>query len=350
MLRKKAEGTLETIGKVLALIIIIFIFIDSFGGCTIFKAKVEITPELKTSSDNIDSFSNLNEKETKIAQQEKVQIKDTFKIGEWASNGELAIRVNDIKYVKNIQEKEDPFYQAKAPENKKFAILDISIRNELNEQVNNLLTCRLQDGQSYTYKEDIEDEIALEKTFASVSSIAPKKSVRGQILFLIPEKAKNNKLLCQFHLWSGHISIFKLPDRETSYSSTVTKPPHKVSKKASVKIQNINQMMGGLLPITVSIKNEGDIPLTVEVKIKIKQNKKIIYDKFPLATPFPETINPNKQIIKDINLYDWRFPKNGEYQIEIILLDSETLEMLDKIKQTLQVQDQFLRQLEELEN
>lgn len=118
-----------------------------------------------------------------------------------------------------------------------------------------------------------------------------------------------------------------------------------------IKIEKMQVQLGGLNPIIISVKNEGNTPFAPDVNIRIKQDNQIICDVDPFAGPLGDEpigiLNAADSTIRKIEIMTCGFPRNGRYLIEAILINPNTMDTLDSDEQVLMVQDQLLQQIED---
>ncbi len=160
-------------------------------------SKVESTPsEVETQS------------ESEIQpEQPKTQ---TFNIGDTATDNELKVTMNNVRFVSKIDEVDNEFLVAEAPSGKEYVIVDITVENILPDKtqaVSTLAETTLVDQDGYTYDLDFEGAMALDKGFKD-GEILPNMKKRGEIAFLVPSDATDLKFIYKFDLFVGTSAIF----------------------------------------------------------------------------------------------------------------------------------------------
>ena len=165
-------------------------------GC---ESDTEYTPPSK-----VESAPN---EETKA----EIQI---FKIGDTATDNELKVTVNSVKFVSKIDEKDNQFLVAEAPSGKEYAIVDITVENVLSNQtqsvitlVGNTVTVTDQDG--YNYDLDFKGLTALDKSFSD-GGILPTMKKRGELVSLVPSDVTDLKFIYKFDLFVGTSAVFDI--------------------------------------------------------------------------------------------------------------------------------------------
>ena len=163
--------------------------------------KVESIPsEVKTSSET-----------PAIAPSEPEPPKiQTFRIGDTATDNQLKVTVNDVRFTSTINEKGNEFLVAIAPSRKEYAIVDITVENVLldkTQSVSTLLGMTMVDQDGYNYDLDFEGFTSLDKGFKD-GEILPNMKKRGQIAFLVPKDATDLKFIYKFDVFVGTTAVF----------------------------------------------------------------------------------------------------------------------------------------------
>ena len=198
---------LKNILILIGLILIILVY-----GCT---SDTEYTPPTK-----IDSA--LNDVETKAetpaitpsepktqTEPPKAQI---FNTGDTATDNQLKVTVNDVRFISTINEKGSEFLVAIAPSGKEYGIVDITIENILpdkTQSVSTLLGMTVVDQDGYNYDLDFEGFTYLDKGFKD-GEILPNMKKRGQIAFLVPKDATDLKFIYKFDVFVGTSAVFDI--------------------------------------------------------------------------------------------------------------------------------------------
>jgi len=173
------------------------------------KVSTPTQAEAQNASLNIKPLSQ----EIELPQtEEKKPVKTTFNIGETATDGELNITLNNVKFVSEINEKNNQFMTAKAQPNKEYAVLDITIENTLpdkTQNVSSMLSMELNDQDGYNYSTDFKASTALDKSFKE-GEILPGMKRRGEIAFEVPKDVKELNFIYKFDAFAGTSAIFKV--------------------------------------------------------------------------------------------------------------------------------------------
>ena|SRR3989338_11221460 len=136
----------------------------------------------------------------------------TFNIGGTATDNELKVTVNNVKFVSKIDEKDNEFLVAEAPSGKQYAIVDITIENILPDKtqiVSTLAETTINDQDGYNHDLDFEGLIALDKSFKD-GEILPGMKKRGELAYLVPTDATDLKFIYKFDLFTGTTAVFDI--------------------------------------------------------------------------------------------------------------------------------------------
>ena len=134
----------------------------------------------------------------------------TFRIGDTATDNQLKVTVNDVRFTSTINEKGNEFLVAIAPSRKEYAIVDITVENVLldkTQSVSTLLGMTMVDQDGYNYDLDFEGFTSLDKGFKD-GEILPNMKKRGQIAFLVPKDATDLKFIYKFDIFVGTTAVF----------------------------------------------------------------------------------------------------------------------------------------------
>lgn len=138
-------------------------------------------------------------------------ILQTFSIGETATDGELNITLNSVRFV-DVIENDNQFLEVEASEGKEFVILDITVENlksDETQRISTLLSTEVFDGEGYTYNEDFSASVALEKGFIG-GEILPGKKKRGELVFEVPKDVAELQFAFKFDVFTGTTALFDL--------------------------------------------------------------------------------------------------------------------------------------------
>jgi len=136
----------------------------------------------------------------------------TFRIGDTATDNQLKVTVNDVRFTSTINEKGNEFLVAIAPSRKEYAIVDITVENVLldkTQSVSTLLGMTMVDQDGYNYDLDFEGFTSLDKGFKD-GEILPNMKKRGQIAFLVPKDATDLKFIYKFDVFVGTTAVFDI--------------------------------------------------------------------------------------------------------------------------------------------
>lgn len=156
------------------------------------------------------STTSTTQEETTQIEQEKPKVQ-TFDIGETATDKELKITVNTVKYTILIDEQNNEFMIAEAPSDKQYVILDITVENVLPDKtqtISTLMNTEIIDTDGYTYDLDLMSFMSLDKSFKD-GDILPGMKKRGELVYEVPSTAKNLKFAYKFDL-IGTTALFNI--------------------------------------------------------------------------------------------------------------------------------------------
>ena len=169
--------------KGLALLALILIAIISISGCTSSKDYVQPTGQI-------------------VSQPTQESTIKTFKIGETATNGKLAVTLNNVRYSEVVDEKDNQFLVAEASEGKKFAIVDVTLENlekDKTHPISSIMLFKLRDKEGYGYDLDFRAFTALDKACKCDGDLLPRMKMRGELPFEVPKDVQG----LQFHFLYG---------------------------------------------------------------------------------------------------------------------------------------------------
>jgi len=196
----------------LGLVALLLIAVIAISGCTSDTeytppSKVESTPsEAKTPSEPQEVVPSEPEAEPEPP---KTQ---TFNTGDTATDNELKVTVNSVKFVSKIDQKDNEFLIAEAPSGKQYAIVDLTIENILSDKtqsVSTMMETTILDQDGYNYDLDFEGLIALDKSFKD-GEILPNMKKRGELAYLVPSDATDLKFIYKFDLFTGTTAVFDI--------------------------------------------------------------------------------------------------------------------------------------------
>ncbi len=190
---------------VLGLMAILIVGVVLVSGCTSDKTYKQPTKTESASQAQQDTASSGTQQSQENS---KVQ---TFNVGDTASDGELEITVNSVRYATKIDEQDNEFLVADAPAGKQYVIVDITVKNILTDKtqtVSTLMSTEITDADGYTYNLDFTALTALDKSFKD-GDLLPGMKKRGELAFEVPTTAKDLKFAFKFDL-AGSTAIFNL--------------------------------------------------------------------------------------------------------------------------------------------
>lgn len=136
----------------------------------------------------------------------------TFKIGDTATDDQLKVTLNSIRYAQKIDEQNNEFLVAVAPEGKTYAIVDITIENMLadkTQSISSILETEIVDAEGYSYGLDFAGYTALSQQFKD-GDILPGMKRRGKWAYLVPSNAAGQKFIFKFDAFTGTAAVFIL--------------------------------------------------------------------------------------------------------------------------------------------
>lgn len=192
----------------IGVLIIFLVFTVYISGCTSdrdYEQPSKVTEPTRISSEKESSTS-----ETSLAAQEEEPKIEIFNVGETATDGELEVTLNNIRYARKIDERNDEFYFAEAPEGKQYVIVDLTVKNILKDktQIISTFDTEVIDSDGYAYDTDLGASIALDKPFKD-GDLLPGMKRRGEIAYEIPVSAKDLKFIYKFDVL-GATAVFNL--------------------------------------------------------------------------------------------------------------------------------------------
>ena len=137
---------------------------------------------------------------------------ETFKVGETATDGELKVTLNSVRYTTKIDEQNNEFMIAEADEGKQWVIIDLIVENVLSAEtqaISTFLNTEISDSEGYTYHLSFEGTIALDKQFKD-GDLLPRMKKRGELAYEVPIEAQDLKFVYRFDLLGGTTALFEL--------------------------------------------------------------------------------------------------------------------------------------------
>ncbi len=192
------------------IIVTSIIFISFTLGCT---SDTEYKPpsEVETISDTQEKTTSNNEEKPTEKQTEETTV-HTFNIGDTATDGELKITVNDVRFTTEIDEKDNEYSVAVASSGNQFVIIDITVENilsDMTQTINPSFETEVIDFDGYTYDQDFDGECALNKALSS-GDILPGMKKRGELVYKVPIATEDLKFVYKFDLFGGTSALFDI--------------------------------------------------------------------------------------------------------------------------------------------
>lgn len=135
-----------------------------------------------------------------------------FQVGETATDGELKITVNAVEFVSVIDEQDNQFLVAEAPEGEEYLVIDLTVENVLPDEeqtVSTMLSTEVFDQDGYTYSLTFTGQSALDKAFDD-GGILPGMKRRGDLAFLVPADATELKFMFEFDVFTGTTAVYEV--------------------------------------------------------------------------------------------------------------------------------------------
>lgn len=188
--------------------VIILIAFTVLSGCTSDQTYVPPS-KVEQTTNNVENTPNSPVINSPQPEVQKIKI---FSIGDTASDNELKVTVNDVKFTSEINEKDNEFLVAKAPSGKQYAIVDLTVENMLSDKtqsVSTMFATSLVDDDGYTYDIDFEGLTSLDKAFKD-GEILPNMKKRGQIAYLVPSGKTSLQFIYKFDVFVGTSAVFNI--------------------------------------------------------------------------------------------------------------------------------------------
>lgn len=180
------------------LLLILYSILLLLVGCSSDK---EYAPPSKVESDTQIKTATVSEPKTKI-----------FNIGESATDNELKVTLNNVKFVSKIDEKNNEFLIANAPSTKQYVIIDLTVENILTDKtqtISTLVESQIVDQDGYAYDSDFNGMTSLDKSFKD-GEILPGMKKRGELAYLVSVNVTDLKFIYKFDLFTGTAAVFDI--------------------------------------------------------------------------------------------------------------------------------------------
>lgn len=185
------------------LLTLLFFSVIFVSGCT---SDTTYDQPSKVTSPTIST----TQEETTQVEQEKPKVQ-TFDIGETATDNELKITLNNVRYTTLIDEQNNEFMIAEASPGKQYLIVDITVENILSDKtqtISTLMNTEIIDIDGYTYDLDMMGLMYLDKSFKD-GNILPGMKKRGELVYEVPSTVKDLKFAYKFDL-IGTTALFNI--------------------------------------------------------------------------------------------------------------------------------------------
>ena len=187
------------------LIICLLLLIIFINGCS---SDTPYTPPSKVELNSVHDTVIVSEP-AKKQETPKTQI---FKVGDTATDNQLKITLNNIKFVSKIDETNNEFSVAEPPSGKQYVVVDLTIENILPDKTQAISTfaeSEISDQDGYSYNIDFRGLTALDKSFKD-GEILPGMKRRGETAYLVPTSATDLKFIYKFDLFTGTTAVFNI--------------------------------------------------------------------------------------------------------------------------------------------
>jgi hypothetical protein len=135
-----------------------------------------------------------------------------FNIGDTATDDELKITVNNVRFTTKIDEVDNEYLVAEASSGKQYVIVDITVENILSNKTQSISTSletEVIDSEGYTYDSNFNGEMALDKAFKD-GDILPGMKKRGELVYEVPMSAEDLTFAYKFDLFGGTTALFDI--------------------------------------------------------------------------------------------------------------------------------------------
>lgn len=321
------------------LIIAILIVSVAFAGCT-GDGGPEATNEISDGGNGGNQTDNPDQASVGDGSSEDGSVDvQRFSVGEAVTDGDLTVQVNSVKYVRHLPS-DNVFLEETAPSGKRYAVIDVAIRNERDESVtvSSLLSMELVDGQGYSYEPNLLSS-SYEQGFSS-GSLTPGEKRRGRVIFEVPVDAEGLRFQFSFDLYGSTKAIYELPDKETWYSVDFQERP---DPEGSISLVNVDARWiggsdigsGSISSAEINIKNTGKIGFEPAVGIEVKQGSSTVHSSSGTLSLF-EDLEPG-QTHTDTVIPAVILEEQGSYEVVVKLREKGSTELLAQDSTTIQL-------------
>ena len=194
----------------LGLIAILIVSVVLISGCTSDRTYEQPSKVTEPTTTPTQEETTPSEIPTTTQEEQKPKVQ-TFNVGETATDGELKVTVNNVRYTTKIDEQNNEFLVAEASPGKQYVIVDITVENILPDKtqtISTMMSTEIIDSEGYTYNLDFTGLTALDKAFKD-GDLLPGMKKRGELAYEVPTSAKGLKFAYKFDLL-GTTALFNL--------------------------------------------------------------------------------------------------------------------------------------------
>jgi hypothetical protein len=139
-----------------------------------------------------------------LKQDLQVDVRDE---GDSVSNGGVGVTVNGVEFTEKVGD------FSEAEEDKEFAIVDITTKNETgsSQTISTALQMLAKDGRGQAYPMSISAVASLDRSYDESSPLADGEKRRGKVAYEVPKDASSLYWAFEFSLWTnGDKTLWKL--------------------------------------------------------------------------------------------------------------------------------------------
>ncbi len=142
---------------------------------------------------------------------EKPSKTKSLSIGDRATDDKVKITVNGVRYATKIEENDNEYLTAEAPTGKQFVIVDITVENLIDSETRivNAMESTIVDSEGYVYMLDLKSWVTVNNYFMG-GEILPGMKQRGELVYLLPQDAKELKFTFKLEQFVGITKVFEL--------------------------------------------------------------------------------------------------------------------------------------------
>jgi len=309
---------------ILLFLFVLFLFLTS---CTSYVSEASLNNTADESQQNVSTAPTIRK----------------FNIDETAANDKMSIKINSVKFVKNIIST-GTFGDLEATQDKKFVIIDLTITNLMQEEslfVSSMFDSNLIDGEDYSYDTDYTVMSYLDRPLTS-GTILPSMSLRGKMGFEVPTDAQDFTLVFRFG-WDTPVAVFTIPNKEVVYSEEFDTKP---SPQAKLIIEDVVYewkdyeyfTSGYINYVNVVLNNTGKIAFEPSFDVDIIYDDGI--DKIKdtdVSSDFYGSISPNTQERIKLSVLE-SIEYAGPYEIIVKVKENKQTKVLASASKDIRVE------------